>query len=294
MWMRLKLNKTSYLMLAPFMILFFLFTGLPVLISIILSFTSFNMLEFPRWVGWMNYTRLFLDDDVFLIAVKNTLVFAFITGPLSYLLSLMLAWFIHELPRKLRAFMTLLIYAPSISGGAYFIWLYLFSGDAYGLINGSLIKWSILQEPVNWLLDGRYNMKVLILVQLWVSMGAGFLAFIAGYQSVDHELYSAGAIDGVRNRWQELWYITLPSIAPQMVFAAVLQIAATFAVSDVSINLAGFPSTNYSAHTVVIHMIDYGTVRYEMGYASSIAVVLVVAMILTNNVMRYYLKKVVD
>nr|MDD6335119.1 sugar ABC transporter permease [bacterium] len=279
-------------MVAPFMLLFTTFTVLPVLASIVLSFTNFNMLEWPNWVGWSNYITMFVKDDVFWIAVRNTLVFAFLTGPLSYVLALMLAWFINELPKKLRAFMTLCIYAPSITGGAYFIWTYIFSGDAYGLINGWLMSWGLIQEPILWLTDEKYMMTVLIIVQLWMSMGAGFLALIAGLRNVDHELYEAAAIDGTKNRWQELWYVTLPSIAPQMIFAAVLQIASSFAVADVSMNLAGFPSTNYAGHTIVLHMYDYGSVRYEMGYAAAIAVVLFAAMALTNSLIRFVFKKV--
>ena len=286
-----KRNQLSYYMIAPFMLLFFTFTILPVVSSVVLSFTNFNMMDWPGWVGWSNYIRMFLYDDVFYVAVRNTLVFAILTGPLSYVLSLLLAWFINELPKRMRAFMTLCIYAPSITGGAYFIWTYLFSGDAYGFINGLMMRWGFAQEPILWLTDERYIMVVLIVVQLWMSMGAGFLAMIAGLRNVDHELYEAGAIDGVKNRWQELLYITLPSIAPQLVFAAVLQIAASFAVADVSMNLAGFPSTNYAGHTVLIHMFDYGSVRYEMGYAAAIAVILFASMALTNSAMRAVFRK---
>jgi len=284
-WKYWRKNQLSYYMIAPFFILFFTFTVLPVATSVILSFTNFNMMQWPGWVGWSNYIRMFIQDEIFWTAVKVTLVFAFITGPLAYILSLMLAWFINELPKRLRAFMTLCIYAPSITGGAYMIWSWLFAGDQYGLINSTLMKWG-MQEPILWLTDEKYIVTVLIIVQLWMSMGAGFLAMIAGLRNVDHELYEAGAIDGVKSRWQELWYITIPSIANQLVFAAVLQIAASFAVSDVSMSLAGFPSTNYAGHTILIHMFDYGTIRYEMGYAAAIAVVLFAAMALTNSLMH--------
>jgi len=289
-WKEVKRNKDCYLLLLPYMSVFTLFTVIPVLASIGLSFTYFNLLEPPQWRGWLNYIRLFLDDDVFLIAVKNTLVFAFVTGPISYFACLIFAWLINELPPKLRAFMTLVFYAPSISGSAFVIWKYILSGDMYGLLNSTLMKWGILTEPVQWLTNPLYNMKFIIVVQLWLSLGTSFLAFIAGLQSIDKSMYEAGAIDGIRNRWQELWFITLPSMKPQLMFGAVMQIAASFGVSSICMELAGFPSTNYSARTVVTHIYDFGTVRYEMGYASAIATVLFVAMIITRNIIGKLLK----
>ncbi|MEN1985533.1 MULTISPECIES: carbohydrate ABC transporter permease [Paenibacillus] len=287
-----KASKHSYVLLAPYMLLFTLFTVIPVAVSIILSFTYFNMLEFPRFIGWQNYTRLFLEDDVFLIAIKNTLLFAIITGPVSYIACFVFAWIINELTPKWRAFMTLIFYAPSISGNVYFIWLMIFSGDRYGIANGLLIKWGILLEPIQWLKTEAYIMPILILVQLWLSLGTGFLAFIAGLQTVDKSLYEAGAVDGIKNRWQELWYITLPSMRPQLMFGAVIQLTTSFAVADVSIALAGFPSVNYAAETVVTHLIDFGTTRFEMGYASAIATVLFMIMVGTNLLVQRMLRRV--
>lgn len=288
----MKASKHSYVLLAPYMLLFLMFTVIPVVISIILSFTYFNMLEFPRFIGWQNYTRLFLEDDVFLIAIKNTLLFAIITGPISYIACFVFAWIINELTPKWRAFMTLIFYAPSISGNVYFIWLMIFSGDRYGIANGLLIKWGFLLEPIQWLKTEAYIMPILILVRLWLSLGTGFLAFIAGLQTVDRTLYEAGAVDGIKNRWQELWYITLPSMRPQLMFGAVIQLTTSFAVADVSIALAGFPSVNYAAETVVTHLIDFGTTRFEMGYASAIATVLFMIMVGTNLLVQKLLRRV--
>lgn len=296
-WWNLKLrevkaNKHSYVLLAPYMVLFAVFTVLPVLVSVVLSFTYFNMLEFPRFVGWQNYTRLFLEDDVFLIAVKNTMLFAVITGPISYIACFVFAWIINELSPKLRAVMTLVFYAPSISGNVYFIWLMIFSGDRYGIANGLLLKFGFILEPLQWLKTEDYILPIIILVQLWLSLGTGFLAFIAGLQTVDRTLYEAGAVDGVRNRWQELWYITLPSMRPQLMFGAVIQITTAFAVADVSIALAGFPSVNYAAETIVTHLIDFGTTRFEMGYASAIASVLFMIMVGSNLIVQKLLRRV--
>lgn len=288
----IRANKHSYLLMAPYMLLFALFTVLPVIMSIVISFTYFNMLEFPKFIGWQNYTRLFLEDDIFLIAIKNTMIFAAITGPISYMACFLFAWIINEMTPKWRAFMTLIFYAPSISGNVFFIWQMIFSGDRYGIANGFLINMGILLEPIQWLKKEEYIMPIIILVQLWLSLGTGFLAFIAGLQTVDKTLYEAGAVDGIKNRWQELWYITLPSMRPQLMFGAVIQLTTSFAVADVSIYLAGFPSINYAAETIVTHLIDFGTVRFEMGFASTIATVLFIMMVGTNLIVQKLLRRV--
>lgn len=290
----IKSNKHSYILMAPYLLLFAAFTVLPVVMSILVSFTYFNMLEFPRFIGWQNYSRLFLEDDVFLTAIKNTILFAAITGPLSYVACFVFAWIINDLRPKLRAFMTLVFYAPSISGNVYFLWQMIFSGDRYGIANGYLIKLGVILEPILWLKTEKYILIIIILVQLWLSLGTGFLAFIAGLQTVDKTLYEAGAVDGVKNRWQELWYITLPSMKPQLMFGAVIQLTTSLAVADVSIYLAGFPSVNYAAATIVTHLIDFGTIRFEMGYASAIASVLFTLMVGANLIVQRLLRRVGD
>ncbi|MDQ6418418.1 sugar ABC transporter permease [Paenibacillus sp. LHD-117] len=288
----MKRDKHLYVLIAPYIVLFFIFTVFPVAMSMLISLTSFNMLEFPKWVGWANYERLLLEDDIFLIALKNTFVFAVITGPVSYIACFLFAWLINELRPKTRALMTLVFYAPSISGNVYFIWQIMFSGDSYGIINGFLLKTGIINEPILWFQNPKYTLAIIIIVQLWLSLGTSFLAFIAGLQSTDKTLYEAGAVDGIRNRWQELWFITLPSMRPQLMFGAVIQITSSLAVADVAMNLAGFPSVQYSAHTIVTHLIDYGTIRFEMGYASAIATVLFAIMLGSNLIIQKMLKKV--
>jgi multiple sugar transport system permease protein len=288
----LNSGKHYYILMAPYLIIFFMFTVIPVVISFGLSFFSFNMLELPEFVGWGNYSRLFLNDDIFMIALKNTFIFAVITGPISYIACFIFAWIINELSPKVRAFMTLVFYAPSISGNVFFIWLIIFSGDSYGYLNGFLMKVGFILEPIQWLKDEQYILAVVIIVQLWLSLGTSFLAFIAGLQNIDRTLIEAGAVDGIKNRWQELWFIILPSMRPQLLFGAVLQITMSFAVAEISMALAGFPSVNYAAHTVVTHLIDFGTIRFEMGYASAIATVLFAIMVGTNMVIQKILRRV--
>lgn len=280
---KLRKSKSSYLFLLPYIIVFFFFTAVPVFASIVLSFTDFNMVSIPNFTGVENYARMIFDDDIFLKAIKNTAILAFVTGPISYLMCLCLAWLVNELGHKLRVLFTVIFYAPSLCGSVLSIWNYIFSGDSYGLINSVLMQIGIIKDPIQWLSDTAYNMTVVIIVQLWLSLGTGFLSFIAGFQGIDRSIYEAGAIDGIRNRFQEFWYLTLSSMRPQLMFGAVMQIAASFSVSSVPIALTGFPSTNDSTTTIVTHIMDVGTVRMELGYACAIATVLFIVMILTRN-----------
>lgn len=290
----IKRHKHLYILMAPYALLFFTFTIIPVFMSLGISFTYFNLLEAPRFIGLENYIKLLLNDDEFIIAIKNTLILAVVTGPVSYLMAFVFAWLINELKPKMRAFMTLIFYAPSISGNAYLMWLIIFSGDIHGYANAFLVKYGFIDNPILWLKDPDYIMPVIIIVQLWLSLGVSFLSFIAGLQSVDKTLYEAGAIDGIRNRWQELWFITLPSMKPQLLFGAVMQITTSLAIAEVSMQLVGFPSVQYAGHTIVTHLIDYGSTRFDLGYASAIATILFLIMMSANLFVRSFLRRLGD
>lgn len=289
---KLYLNRKLYLMMFPYLLLFFTFTVLPVIISFLCSFTDFNLLQFPpHWRGWQNYLSLFLEDTIFITAVKNTLIIAVIVGPGGYLLSFVFAWLINELPRVLRAVVTFVFYAPALTG-AVSIWALIFSSDYYGWMNSFLINLNIIREPILWLKDVNYILPIVILVQLWSSLGVNFLTLIAGLKGVNKELYEAGAIDGIRNRWQELWFITLPCIKEQLLFSAVIQISNTLGVGAITTALCGFPSVQYAGHTIVNHLTDYTSTRYELGYASAIATLLFLASIGLNSLIRKLIRKV--
>lgn len=289
---RIKKNSVYYVMIAPFFLIFFLFVFIPVISAVVLSFTSFDMVQLPDFTGFDNYIRLLFDDEIFLKALQNTLIFAVVTGPVGFLLSFVVAWLINELNPALRKFITLVMYAPTLAGNIYFIWQFIFASDSKGLANSVLSSLGILQDPVNWLTDAKYSFAVVIIVLIWMSLGTGFLSFVAGLQSLDRSYFEAAAIDGIKNRWQELFYVTLPQMGPQLMFGAVMQISTAFAVGSVNQALTGFPSSNYSTHTLLLHMLDYGTVRFEMGYSSAIAVVLFILMmaswLLVNKVLKKY------
>ena len=262
------------------------------LTSIFYSFTYYNILEAPQFLWADNYVRLFTQDTVFLTAIKNTLLIALVTGPVSYLLCFFLAWMINDLKPRMRAVLTLCFYAPSITSSVYVVWTYVFSGDRYGLLNSVLLRLNLIDTPILYLKNPDYMMMVVIIVSLWMSIGTSFLAFVAGFQGLDKTLYEAGAVEGVKNRWQELWYITLPMMRPQLMFGAVMQISAAFSVGAVADALVGFPSVDYATHTVMNHLIDYGNIRFELGYASAIATVLFFMTVGTNEVINKLLSKV--
>ncbi|MBO5343493.1 MAG: sugar ABC transporter permease [Ruminococcus sp.] len=283
LWRSVKQNKASYAMIAPFMIFFIIFTVIPVVMSLPMGFTDFNMAQAPEFVGLSNYTALFLSDKVFIRSIRVTLIFALFTGPVSYVLCFLLAWLINSLPPKLKTIFTLIFYIPSMAS-VYTVWQLIFSGDINGYLNSFLINLGIINSPVQWLTDSRYILGVCIIVQLWISLGAGFLALRAGFQNIDKSLYEAGAIEGIRTKWQELIYIVIPSMKPQLMFAAVMQIVSSFTAGTVAQNLVGFPSTDYKAHTIMTHAYDYGWVRFEMGYASAICMILFAVMFICNKV----------
>ena len=291
-WQQIWTNRSAYVLMAPFMIIFLVFTVLPVLVTIILSFTEYNILQDPQFVGWQNYRELFVNDEEFAIALRNTIVFAMITGPVGYFLSFFAAWIINEFRPIIRSILTFIFYVPTISGTVYTIWAIIFSGDMYGYANSFLLKLGIIDTPIEWFSTDVYILPLIIIVQLWMSMGSGFLVMRAGTASVDRQFYEAAAIDGVKNRFQEVVYITIPMMAPHLITAAVLQITGMFANVGASIALAGFPSTNYAGHLIMTHLLDYSSYRVERGYASAISVVLFVLMICINSVAVKMLRKV--
>lgn len=274
-----KENMAYYGILAPFLVLFFLFTVLPVLASIVLSLFDFDMVSKPLFIGLDNYIRMFTSDQVFLKTAGNSLKFALITGPLGYILAFVLAWMINEFTPALRIFLTFIFYIPSLSGNAMLIWQVMFSGDSYAYANNLLLSFGFITEPIQWFANQDYNFTILVIIQLWMSMGISFLANIAGLQNVNVELYEAGAIDGIRTRWHELWYITLPSMKTMLLFSAVMQIQGVFAADAIITTLCGYPSVNNSVDMLVSYIGDISNTRYEMGYACALSVILFIIVL---------------
>lgn len=266
--------KYGTIFFMPFLVLFLVFTVIPVFTAFYMSFTNFDLLQIPRFIGLENYKLLFMDDEVFQIAIKNTLILAVITGPIGYFGSFFMAWGINRL--KFRNFFSLCFYAPSITSGIAMsvVWLYFFSPDRYGLVNNLLISTGLTNSPILWNSDSNTILPIIMLIQIWMSMGTGFLVFLAGLQNTDPQIYEAGRIDGIRSDFQELYLLTLPQMKPQLLFGAINACVGAFSIFDIAVGFAGMPSPNYAGHTLVSHLYDYAFLRFEMGYSSAIAVVL--------------------
>lgn len=278
MWWRKE--GTAYMFLAPFLILFLMFIVIPVIAAIFLSFTNFDSINWPDLIGLKNYVALFTSDSIFMqYVVPNTLKFSLIAGPVGYILSFIMAWMLAQVPHKPRTVLALILYSPSMTSGVAMavIWKVFFNGDSTGYLNSWLLEWGLITEPISWLQSEDYLMTIMIIVTLWSSMGVGFLSMLAGLLNINKEIYEAGYIDGIKNRLQEIIYITIPSMKPQMLFGAVMAVVNTFTAGAIGVTLSGSnPTPQYAGQLILNHIEDYGFLRYEMGYASAISVVLLV------------------
>ena len=273
--------------LGPYAVVFTIFIIVPIIMAVLLSFTNFNTIQFPDFVGLKNYISLFTYDDVFMqYVLPNTIKFALIVGPLGYALSFFLAWMLAQIPRAPRTILALIIYSPSMTVGVAMqvIWLTIFSGDKSGYLNSLLMNLGLINQPVQWLQSPQYLMITMIIVTLWSSMGVGFLAMLAGVLNTDPELYEAGYVDGISKRWQEIFYITVPLMKPQMLFGAVMSVVSTFQAGYIGVLLSGSnPTPQYAGQLIVNHIEDYGFLRYEMGYAATISVVLLLMIWISSK-----------
>lgn len=277
-----KNELSAYVFISPFLVVFALFVVVPVASAIGLSFTYFNTIQAPKFIGLQNYVNLITQDNSFMMYVlPNTFKFALLVGPGGYMLAFWLAWLLAQIPRRSRTLLTLAIYSPSLTAAVAMavVWLVIFSGNASGYLNSFLIGLGVINDPIQWTQSPDYLMPIMIVVTLWNSMGVGFLAMLAGILNINSELYEAGYIDGIKNRLQEVWYITIPSMKPQMLFGAVMAIVGTFQAGAIGVQLSGANPTPQNAGQLMInHIEDYGFLRYDMGYASAISVVLLIVV----------------
>ncbi len=292
--MKKKRMNTAYLFLLPYLVLFVVFIVVPIIAAIALSFTNYNAIQKPDFNGVLNYINLLTQDDVFMQKVlPNTCIFAFIVGPVGYVLSFLLAWMLAQISKVPRTILALLIYSPSLTAGVAMavVWKIIFAGDQMGYVNYFLMEFGFTVEPILFLTDGKYLLLIMIIVSLWSSMGVGFLAILAGILNIDTQVYEAASIDGLRNRFQEMFYITIPMMKPQMLFAAVMAVVNTFSVGAIGVQLSGSnPTPNYGGQLIVNHIEDYGFIRYEMGYASAVSLVLLVAIYFISRFARRLFK----
>ena len=280
-------NKNGYWFVLPYAAVFTIFILVPVLLAVILSFSNFNAIQFPSWVGFLNYITVLTNDEIFMQNVlPNTIVYALLVGVGGYILSFVLAWALCNLTKPVRTVFALILYSPSMTAGVAMtvVWKVIFSGDQTGLLNSWLMSLGVITDPIIWLINADYLLPIIIIIGLWSSMGIGFLSLIAGILNTDESLYEAGAIDGIKNRFQEMLYITIPSMKPQMLFAAVMSIVNAFQAGTIYTLLTGNPSPGYASQLIVNHIEDYGFQRYEMGYAAALSVVLLLMVQLFSKV----------
>lgn len=291
-FLKYKKYVTGYMFLIPFFLLFTLFVIIPVIWGFYISFNSYNIINPMKWAGLSNYINLFTNDDMFIKALQNTLHFAVIAGPIGFISSFFFAWVINQL--KFRDAFSLAFYAPSITSvlAISVVWLSLFSSSRVGIVNNFLIRLGIITDPIGWTIDPKYIMPLIIFISVWMSLGAGFLTNLAGLATMNPEIYEAGKIDGIRNRFQELYLLTIPQMKPQLLFNAILSIVASLNVYDLTVQIAGFPSPDNSALTLVAYMYDRGFIRFELGYASAISfILLLISFILGQIVMKAFSEK---
>ena len=282
-----KGNRTTVLFLIPYVTMFLVFIVLPIIIAIGLSFTYYNGISAPKFIGFNNYIYLFTQDSVFMKTIlPNTLLFALVVGPGGYVLSFLLAWVLSQLPHKSRTVLALIVYSPSMTSGVAMtvLWKTIFSGDEQGYLNSILLRFNFINEPIQWLQSPEYLMPVMIFVTLWSSMGIGFLAMLSGLINVNKELYEAAYIDGVSNRFQEIIHITIPSMKNQMLFGAVMAIVGAFSAGSIGVQLSGSnPTPQNAGQLVVNHIDDYGILRKELGMSAALSVILLIIVYIFNR-----------
>ncbi len=282
-----RMNHPAWFIL-PYWTLFLVFVIIPVLAAVFLSFTYFNAIQAPSVIGITNYIELITMDTVFMqYVLSNTLKFALIVGPVGYIMAFMLAWMLAQIPQRYRTILAIILYSPSLTMGVAMaaMWRIIFSGDSQGYLNSLLLNWGVILEPIQFLQSPDYLMTIMIVVSLWSSMGVGFLAMLAGVLNIDQTLYEAAYVDGIRNRAQEIFFITIPSMKPQMLFGAVMAVVTTFQAGGIGVQLSGSnPTPQYAGQLIVNHIEDFGFIRYMMGYAATVSVVLLL--------MVYFISKV--
>lgn len=287
-WKQMKASWIAYALIAPFMICFCIFIVGPVLTATVLAFTSYDSIQPPVFTGLDNFVKMLTKDVVLMkYVIPNTLLFAVVVGPIGYALQFGLAWMINKAPSKLKKPYIMAIYAPSIAGGVLIsvVWQVFFSSDRLGYLNDILLNLGFLNTPVAWTQDKNWLLPIMMIVTLWSSMGVGFLSLFAGMQNVDEQLYEAGKIDGITSPLLELFYITIPSMKPQMLFSAVMAIVNALKSGSIGVQLSGQnPTPNYAGQLIQSHIEDYGFARFELGYATALSFMLLVVTYILSQV----------
>lgn len=261
----------------PWVISLLVFTAYPVLASFYYSFTQYSIVQAPKWVGLDNYVTMFTADPAFKVSVYNSAYYAFLSVPLGLLSSLGLALLLNMRVRFIGGYRTLFYLAsltPPVAGTIIFIIMFQPRG---GLINGILAFFGI-QGPA-WFTDPNWSKPGLILLSLW-GVGAGSLIFLAGLKDIPAELLEAASIDGA-NAWQRFWRVTIPLLSPVILYNLVTGVIASFQVFTSAMVIGGTTGRpQESLLMYFIHLYRNAFRYFNMGYASALAVVLFIAVLL--------------
>ncbi len=280
-------QRNAYIFLSPYILLFCIFIIIPIVIAISLSFTLFDSVNFPTFNGVDNYIYLFTRDSIFMqYVLPNTIKYALIVGPGGYMLSFFLAWCLAQIPHIPRTVIAIILYTPSMTMGVAMavLWRVIFSGNEAGYLNNALLTIGLIKEPIQWLAEPKYILPIMIIVALWGANGVGFLGMLSGVLNINPEVYEAAYIDGMKNRFQEIFYITIPMMKPQMLFGAVMAIVGTFNSGAIGVQLTGSnPTPQYAGQLIVNHIDYYGFTKWEMGYAAAVSVVLLLIIMLFSK-----------
>lgn len=267
--------------IAPALILFTIFVAVPVGASLFFSFTKYNVIQSPKWVGLNNYRNLILYDPRFWKAVRNTVVYVVGVVPFSISLSLLLAVAIDQKIRLKNLYKTL-FFMPAVTSvvALSVVWKWLFAGEKYGLINHFLLKLGL--QPIDWLLSPTWTLPAIMIMSIWAGLGYNMILFLAGLQAIPNSLYEAADADGA-GAMSKFWHITLPLLRPTMTYAVIMSTIASFQVFEQVYIMAGSTSAGVGgvldcALTIVAYLYDSGFQRFMMGYASAIAYLLFAAV----------------
>ena len=294
---KLSKQKISYFFILPSLIIFSIFVLIPIVTSLYLSFTEYNVLHSPKWVGLKNYSDIVFNDPRFWKSIRNTAIYVFGTVPIGIVISLMLAVFIDQKIRFKNLFKTI-FFVPSVTSvvAISVIWKWLYAGGKYGLINHFLIR--IGFPPVDWLMNVNWTLPAIMIMSIWGGLGYNMIIFLAGLQGVPQAFYDAADVDGA-NFWGKFWNVTLPLLAPTMLFVTIMSFIASFQVFDQVYIMTGGSEGAVGgvldcALTIVAYLYDSGFQRFKMGYASALAYIIFVIIFAVTLISLRFMKKKID
>ncbi|OGW84808.1 MAG: hypothetical protein A2987_02520 [Omnitrophica bacterium RIFCSPLOWO2_01_FULL_45_10] len=293
---RLNEHKWSYFFIAPAVLLFVVFIVGPLIASFYWSFTEYNGIHPPKWVGLANYKTIFFDDPRFWKAIKNTVIYTLGVIPPGVVLSLLLAIAVDQ-QIKFKNFFRIIYFIPSVTSviALSVIWKWLFAGEKYGLINYFLLSLGL--KPIDWLMSPVWTLPAIMIMSIWAGIGYNMILFLAGLQTIPSTVYEAADIDGA-NVLEKFWHITLPLLKPTMVFVVIMGFIASFQVFEriyiMTESEFGIGGVLDSALTLVAYLYDMGFRKFQMGYASALGYVVFIVIFLVTIINLKFVKSRIE